>query len=109
MKTEQMDTEDWRALHEEQRNAALFRLQRHSKVLMMWAEDNKAKIEFIQNHQIRIFKNGITMDFFPMSKKFHNITENRRGEYKDLRNLLNTVFDETRISRKQDTGRSKAQ
>lgn len=43
-----------------------------------WCNAQKIRYELINNWQIRIYANN-TIDVFTQSKKYHNITKNKRG------------------------------
>jgi len=105
MATGQMDTDDWKAYHDQQKQVKEYRLKRHTTAIRIFAEDHKLKMTLIQDSHIRITGNDKIVDFYPMSKRFHNISTGLRGNYHNLIGFLTATFgDEKRKDNKQYCG-----
>lgn len=87
-----MDAEEWKEFQRKGKIIREARLQRHRKFIQNFASDKNLSYEEIQPWQIRIKSKFITMDLFPMSKRYHNISLDRRGTYHKLPGFLNSVF-----------------
>ena len=65
-----------------------------AKQIIEWfCEDFGLNFQEIQHYQLRIIKDLTQIDIFPQSKKYHNITTNERGQYKDLPKFLCKQFN----------------
>ncbi len=64
-------------------------------VLREWCNQQRVSLKIIQNYQLRFFNLGQKLDVFQQSRKYHDITGNRRGTYDDLFDLLNFFFKES--------------
>jgi len=68
-------------------------LQETAKEAMLkWCSNKNVSAIEIQAYQIRFFTVNKKIDVFPQSRKYHDITENKRGSYRNLINFLDTQF-----------------
>ena len=103
MREEGMDSDDWKEFHKVGRNIKQNRQERHRLFLYSFAYKNKLRYTAVQEWHIRVSSDKTTMDFFPQSKKYHNLTLNKRGTYNNLESFVNSIFrDETNRSSNQD-------
>lgn len=87
-----MDAEDFEHLKERRRAAKENREETNRAIIEAWAKINCARIEMIQDWQLRIIK-VIKMDIFLQSRKYHNISTGERGEIKGrMIDFLNKHF-----------------
>ncbi len=64
-----------------------------ARQLIQWfCEDYQVSFKEVKTYQLRLSKNDSVMDIFPLSRKYHDLTKNVRGSYKDLLLLLCTYF-----------------
>lgn len=100
-----MDSEDWKEFQKKGKEIRRGRMQRHSKAILHFALNNGLSHKYIQEWQIRISNGKTTMDLYPQSKRFHNLTTNKRGTYYHLKGFLNSIFENgTRDSSTKNTG-----
>jgi hypothetical protein len=65
-----------------------------SKTLIQWfCEDYGAVFQEIQHYQFRVIRGNFRIDIFPQTNKFHDISKNTRGRYKDLIKFLLNYFN----------------
>ena len=54
--------------------------------------ENDITFEWINDRQVRLTKDKLRVEIFPLGKKWHNITTNKRGMYKDLVGFIMITF-----------------
>jgi hypothetical protein len=66
-----------------------------ARQLIQWLCEDNPSISFkqLQPFQIRVIKGDNRVDIFPQTRKFHDITHNIRGTYKDLLKFLHKQFN----------------
>lgn len=57
-----------------------------------YCRENDISVNWINDRQIRLTKDKLRVDVFPLGKKWHNITTNKRGAYKDLVGFIMITF-----------------
>lgn len=86
-----MDSEDWKDIKTQNREFRQNQAENSLDVIKkIFPDDN---IEIIQNWHIRIQFEGKILDIYPQRKKFHDITNNKRGQYSILKEFINKYFD----------------
>lgn len=68
-------------------------MERALKDSLNWAGPHSIKISNYASHAIRFEAPLRKLDIFPQTKKFHDITNNVRGNYKDMITFLNHHFN----------------
>jgi hypothetical protein len=58
------------------------------KLLSFVNNNSEVAIKKVTDYQYRLSCNSIILDIFPMSRKYHNVTLNKRGKYSDEKDLL---------------------
>ena len=87
-----MDSEDWKDFQKQGKIIRENRLKRHRKFIYAFCMKNNLRYTPVQEWQLRIANDRTVMDLFPMSKKYHNLNDNRRGMYYNLESFLNAIF-----------------
>lgn len=89
-----MDAQDWKEFKEQGKAIRNNRLQRHTTVCHFAARKLGLKMENVQPHQIRLSDKNLSLvvDIFPMGKKYHNITHNKRGTYFHLTSFIYSLY-----------------
>lgn len=87
-----MDSDDWKAFKKKGKEIRRGRQERHRKTVLRFALDHGLSHQHIQEWQIRISDGKTTLDIFPQSKRYHNLTRNKRGNYHHLHGFLKSVF-----------------
>jgi hypothetical protein len=54
--------------------------------------ENDITFAWVNERQVRFMKDGLKIDVFPLGKKFHNITAQKRGVYDNLVGFLMVEF-----------------
>jgi len=54
--------------------------------------ENDITFAWVNERQVRFMKDGLKIDVFPLGKKFHNITAQKRGAYDNLMGFLMVEF-----------------
>ena len=57
-----------------------------------YCRENDIAVNWINDRQVRLTKDKLRVDIFPLGKKWHNITANKRGMYKDLVGFIMITF-----------------
>jgi len=57
-----------------------------------YCRENDINFEWINDRQVRLTRDKLRVDIFPLGKKWHNITTQQRGEYKDLIGFIMITF-----------------
>ena len=57
-----------------------------------YCRENDIAVNWINDRQVRLTKDKLRVDIFPLGKKYHNITKNQRGMYKDLVGFIMITF-----------------
>lgn len=84
--------DDMRAWREQARKRRQKHLKENSPKVIEWAEKNEVAWNPYSPYVIRLSKGMITVDIYPMSGKWHNITLNKRGQAKDIVQFLANTF-----------------
>jgi hypothetical protein len=87
-----MDNQDWKDFKKKGDIIRKSRLERHKRVIYRVAIEKDLSCKALLPTQIRISDHKTEMDLFPMSKRYHNITTNRRGGYHNITGFLYSVF-----------------
>ncbi|MBS1598413.1 MAG: hypothetical protein JST75_09305 [Bacteroidetes bacterium] len=61
-------------------------------ILKWFSDDYNITFKEIQHYQFRMEKNQEKVDIFPQTKKYHDITNNQRGRYRNLSDFLVAYF-----------------
>lgn len=62
------------------------------KTIKEYCRENDIAVNWINDRQVRLTKDKLRVDIFPLGKKWHNITTNKRGIYKDLVGFIMITF-----------------
>ena len=62
------------------------------KTIKEYCRENDIAVNWINDRQVRLTKDKLRVDIFPLGKKYHNITKNQRGMYKDLVGFIMITF-----------------
>lgn len=57
-----------------------------------YCTENDIDFAWVNDRQVRLTKDKLIVDIFPLGKKWHNITTQHRGEYKDLIGFIMITF-----------------
>ena len=88
-----MDSEDWKEFQKKGKEIRRGRMKRHRQAAYLFYIDHPGlTYTLIQEWQIRISDGKTTMDIYPQSKRYHNLTTNKRGDYFHLKGFLNSIF-----------------
>ncbi len=64
----------------------------NSHAIIKWCNENDVKVTIIETWHLRLTK-IITIDIYPQSKKYHNVTTNERGKiHGKITAFLDSVF-----------------
>jgi len=87
-----MDSDDWKEFKKKGKEIRKGRMERHTRTIHNFALDNNLKYIVINPWQIRIADNRTTLDIYPQSKRYHNLTKGKRGDYYNLKGFLKSIF-----------------
>lgn len=87
-----LDADDYKELREQTKERKKNRQDANAIVVVNWCELNNVKCNQINPYQMRISDGTVIMDIFLQSKKWHNITLNKRGI---IRTTIYKFLDET--------------
>lgn len=86
---------DWAQMREDEKAARKDREETNSDLICAWCNETGANYREIADWHVRVTHNNITLDIFPQSKKYHNVTANSRGKIKgSIADFLNNIFYE---------------
>jgi hypothetical protein len=57
-----------------------------------YCSENDITFAWVNERQVRFMKDSLKIDVFPLGKKFHNITAQKRGVYDNLVGFLMVEF-----------------
>lgn len=79
-----MDSEDWKEFKKKGKEIRLNRQDKHRRICYTFAYRNNLRHTAIQPWHIRLASEDVVLDIFPQGKKYNNLTEGRRGTYRNL-------------------------
>ena len=91
-----MASEDWEGFNEMIREQRWDKRDRNTEKITRFIEINKDVIfmNIIQPHQIRLTGlNGKRIDIYPITKKYHDLTNKKRGQMKNIKTFLAGYFE----------------
>jgi len=62
------------------------------KTIKEYCRENDIAVNWINDRQVRLTKDKLRVDVFPLGKKWHNITNQQRGEYTNLIGFIMITF-----------------
>lgn len=88
-----MDLEDFKEMREHSKRFKLAKQESEKETIKMFADEFDIDVLEIAPHHVRLSKSGKRIDLFPIRKRFHKITENIRGSYNDIQDLIIPYFN----------------
>lgn len=84
--------DDYRAYNEHMKAKRRARQVWQTDKMKKWCKENGVSFKEIQPYQLRAYNRTVTIDIFPQSYKYHDLKNNKRGKFKDLKKFLNDKF-----------------
>lgn len=83
----------WRDIHEASKKHRAEKQEWSKELLSQWCEESGVQMKEIAPWHVRLTKEQSILDIYPQRQKWHNVTRNKRGQYRNLIEFVKHHFN----------------